>query len=100
MGIAKLNKGGQLEAKVINFDGTNFTIALTGKGHEDHGKEITLPRTLWRGPGAVIGGEGYEGYAKEDPRSAPRAGDSVIYDSHVIEAAKSESATERKSASV
>jgi hypothetical protein len=100
MGIVKLNKGGRLEAKVTNFDGHSFTVAVQGKGHEDHGKEFTLPRTLWRGPGAVIGEAGYEGYAKEDPRSAPRAGDSVIYDSQVIEKAmkKSESSTEQKKA--
>jgi hypothetical protein len=93
----KLNKGGRLEAKVINFDGANFTIEVSGKGHEDHGKTITLPRTLWRGPGAVIGGEGYEGYAASDPRSAPRGGDAVIYDSDVIEAAK-KAATKKSAA--
>jgi hypothetical protein len=90
MGIVKLNKGGQLEAKVINFDARTFTVAITGKGHEDDGREVTLPRTLWRGPGAVVGADGYEGYAKEDPRSAPRAGDTVIVDSQVIEKATKE----------
>jgi hypothetical protein len=86
--MAKLNKGGQLEAKVVNFDGTTFTIVTHGPGHEDHGKSITLPRTLWRGPGAVIGGAGYEAMEKADPRSAPRSGDSVLYDSEVVAAAQ------------
>jgi hypothetical protein len=88
IGKAPLNKGGRLEGKVVNFDGTTFTIEVSGKGHEDHGKTVTLPRTMWRGPGAVCGGEGYEGYGKDDPRSAPRAGDVVFYDSDVMKAAK------------
>lgn len=85
--MAKLNKGGRLDAKVTNFDGTTFTIVVHGPGHEDHGDTITLPRTLWRGPGAVIGGDGYEAMDKSDPRSAPRSGDAVIYDSDVVAAA-------------
>lgn len=88
MGMAKLNKGGRLEVKVTNFDGGTFTIEISGKGHEYHGKTITLPRTLWRGPGAVCGADGYEGYSKDDPRSAPRGGDMVYYDPDVIEPAK------------
>lgn len=85
--MAKLNKGGRCDAKVVNFDATTFTISVHAPGHEDHAKTITLPRTLWRGPGAVVGGDGYEAMGKDNPRSAPRSGDFVYYDSEVAAAA-------------
>jgi hypothetical protein len=94
--MANLNKGGRLLAKVLNFTGTTFTIEVEGKGHEDHGKQITLSRTLWRGPGAVVGGEGYEGYAASDPRSTPHPGDSVFYDSDIVAEANKKTAAPAK----
>jgi hypothetical protein len=91
--MAKLNKGGRLEARVVNFTATDFTIKCEGAGHEDAGKTITLPRTLWRGPGAEIGAEGYEPYEASDPRSAPRVNDFVYYNSDVIAAAAKKAAS-------
>jgi hypothetical protein len=82
--MAELNKGGRCEARVTQFTGKTFTIRVDARGHEDHQKEIELPRTLWRGPGAVIGVAGGEIYGPKDPRGAPRVNDFVYYDASVL----------------
>ena len=81
--MAELNKGGSVSGRVVNYDGTTFTVRLKGKGHELDGTEVKLSRTLWRGPGAVIGGN-HPPYGPKDPRCAPRPGDEVIYNADLM----------------
>jgi hypothetical protein len=74
------NKGGRLEAKVIAASKADFTIKVQdAKGHEDGGREITLPMSCWNGPGAEVGSEKL-GYNREELR-APKLNDSVIFNS-------------------
>jgi hypothetical protein len=85
--MANLNKGGRLEAKVtsINESAGEFTIKVSGRGHEHHDKEFTLPMAMWSAPGAVLGEEGAATYPPLDPRSKPHIGDNVIFDADIHE---------------
>jgi len=85
-GTAPVAKGGRLEARVVNFSPTNFTVKISGKGHELHEKEATLPIELWRGPGGVIGAPDAVPFDKDDPRARPRPNDFVYYDADLLEA--------------
>lgn len=80
MAAKKEINGGRLEAKVIAASKSDFTIKVQdAKGHEDGGREITLPMSCWNGPGAQVGGEKL-GYDRSELR-APKLNDSVLYDS-------------------
>lgn len=80
-----LNQGGRLEAKVtsINESAKEFTVAVSGNGHEHHGKSFVLPFSMWNGPGGVLGEKGGPVYKADDPRATPSAGASVIFDADI-----------------
>jgi hypothetical protein len=81
-----LNKGGRLEGKVVMASKVDFTVEVSGQGHEHHGKKLTFPIALWQGPGAVVGEDrDVEPYDKDDPRSTPRGGERVIVDFDLLD---------------
>jgi hypothetical protein len=81
------NTGGRLNAKVVGVSKADFTLLIDAGGHEDHGKEITLPVAMWNGPGAVCGDGkalGYEPYPEENPRAKPQFGDACYYEADQV----------------
>jgi len=84
------NKGGRLEAKVVNVGDDTFTIHVTGKGHEHHEKDIVLPLEDYNGAGAATGAKhrasednptGYEPKCRENGELVPpKPGEMVLFD--------------------
>ena len=77
---AKLVKGGRLEAKVINYSDSTFTVKISGKGHEAHDTEQTFPIAMWRGPGGVVGAPDMPQFEKP-----PAAGAFVYVDFDILD---------------
>jgi len=79
-----LNKGGQLQAKVVAVSDDEFTVRVDGRGHEHHEKEIELPIGWWNGPGAVCGPRDKLGYP--EPKKGPEYDASVIFSADLYDA--------------
>jgi len=84
-----LNKGGQLQAKVVAVSDDEFTVRVDGRGHEHHEKEIDLPVAWWNGAGAVCGPRDKLGYPV--PKKGPEYGASVIFSADLYDAEEEES---------